>query len=62
MGISTAVLEVGLLAMGVGDVWLHVLLMTLGICLSLLGPGAWSVDARLFGWRRIDIHDPRSRG
>ena len=23
--------------------------------LALLGPGAWSVDARLFGWKRIDI-------
>jgi len=28
--------------------------------LSLLGPGAWSVDAHLFGMRRIDI-DPRER-
>jgi Na+-driven multidrug efflux pump len=23
--------------------------------LALLGPGAWSADARLFGWKRIDI-------
>lgn len=23
--------------------------------LALLGPGAWSIDARLFGWKRIDI-------
>lgn len=23
--------------------------------LALLGPGAWSVDARVFGWKRIDI-------
>ena len=22
---------------------------------ALLGPGAWSVDARLFGWKRIEI-------
>jgi hypothetical protein len=32
--------------------------------LALLGPGAWSVDARLFGWRRIEIRDrdaPASR-
>jgi putative oxidoreductase len=60
MGVLTAILEVALFFVGAGDVWIHVLLTTLGICLSLLGPGAWSVDARLFGWRRIDIHDPRS--
>jgi hypothetical protein len=23
--------------------------------LALLGPGAWSIDARLFGWKRIEI-------
>ena len=34
-----------------------ILLATLGVCLALLGPGAWSVDARLFGGRRIDIQD-----
>jgi putative oxidoreductase len=34
-----------------------ILLGTLGVSLALLGPGAWSVDARLFGWRRIDIRD-----
>ena len=23
--------------------------------LAMLGPGRWSVDARLFGWKRIDL-------
>jgi uncharacterized membrane protein YphA (DoxX/SURF4 family) len=23
--------------------------------LALLGPGAWSIDARLFGWKRINL-------
>jgi uncharacterized membrane protein YphA (DoxX/SURF4 family) len=40
-----------------GDPWIHILLGTLGAGLALLGPGAWSVDARLFGWKRIDIRD-----
>lgn len=26
-----------------------------GLSLALLGPGAWSIDARLFGRRRIEI-------
>jgi putative oxidoreductase len=37
------------------DRWAQVLLGTIGSALALLGPGAWSVDARLFGWKRIDI-------
>lgn len=43
-----------------GDPWFYILLGTLGVALALLGPGAWSVDARLFGWKRIDIRDRRS--
>ena len=31
------------------------LLSTIGAALALVGPGAFSVDARLFGWRRINI-------
>ena len=33
----------------------HLLLAALGVSLVMLGPGAWSVDARLFGRKRIDI-------
>lgn len=40
-----------------GDLWFYILLGTLSVALALLGPGAWSADARLFGWKRIDIRD-----
>jgi hypothetical protein len=40
-----------------GDAWIPILLGTLGASLAMLGPGAWSFDARLFGWKRIDIRD-----
>jgi uncharacterized membrane protein YphA (DoxX/SURF4 family) len=40
-----------------GDPWSCIILGTLGAALAMLGPGAWSVDARLFGWKRIGIRD-----
>ena len=36
-----------------GDPWSNILLAAMGVALSMIGPGVWSLDARLFGWRRI---------
>jgi uncharacterized membrane protein YphA (DoxX/SURF4 family) len=33
------------------------LVATIGAALALIGPGAWSIDARLFGWKRVDVRD-----
>ena len=44
-----------------GDLAVEVLLSTLALAIALVGPGAWSVDARLFGWKRIDIGNPRNK-
>ena len=32
----------------------HILVATFGAALAMLGPGSWSVDARVFGWKRIE--------
>ena len=38
-----------------------VLLAASAAALALIGPGAWSLDARLFGWRRLEIRDRKNR-
>src|SRR5260370_42544106 len=34
-----------------------IVLAVVGAALAMLGPGIWSIDARLFGRKRIDIGD-----
>jgi len=41
--------------------WRWIMLATLGAALVLIGPGAWSVDARLFGWKRLEIRDRKRK-
>jgi hypothetical protein len=42
------------------DPWAGVLLAAIGAALAMLGPGAWSADSRLFGWKRIDVRNRAS--
>ena len=39
---------------------LHILQAVFGIGLAMIGPGVWSLDARLYGWRRLEIPSRKS--
>ena len=43
-----------------GHPWRWSMLATLGAALAVIGPGAWSIDARLFGWKRVEIGPPKN--
>jgi uncharacterized membrane protein YphA (DoxX/SURF4 family) len=49
----TAIIGLWSVFSGIGDPWSQLQLAILGAGLAMLGPGSWSVDARLFGRKRI---------
>ena len=55
VAILVCLLQLGMLALSQGSVDHHLLQADLALALAFLGPGAWSLDARLFGRRRVEI-------
>jgi uncharacterized membrane protein YphA (DoxX/SURF4 family) len=59
-GIVVALVEAWKILAIPGDTWLWLLLGTIAGALAMLGPGRWSIDARLFGWKRVEAPPRRS--
>jgi putative oxidoreductase len=55
VGVIVALLGVGAVISGTPYVRGAILLAVVGLALAMLGPGVTSIDARLFGRKRIDI-------
>jgi putative oxidoreductase len=57
-GVLVTCVEVGFLLLGTVHLRSAILLGAVGAALVALGPGAISIDARLFGRKRLDIREP----
>ena len=53
-GVLLGIVEVWIACLCVGDPLIPIMLAILGLTLAMLGPGAWSIDARLFGRKHIE--------
>ena len=53
MGTLVAVVQAWIALTGAGDESVPIILAALGGTLAMIGPGAWSIDARLFGRKYI---------
>ena len=57
VGTLITVVELWIAFTYVGNPWISILLATIGGTSAMLGPGAFSVDARLFGRRHLEVFE-----
>ena len=53
-GVLVALLEICIALFFAPNPLIHIMAATFGATLAMIGPGAWSLDARLFGRKRIE--------
>ena len=57
VGTLVPIVELSIIFSHSGHLWPAVVLAALGASLAMVGPGAWSVDARLFGRKHIQTSE-----
>ena len=57
-GVLAAFVEAWIAVCTSGNAAIPAVLAVLSLTLAMIGPGAWSVDARLYGRRRIALSEP----
>jgi putative oxidoreductase len=55
VGTLIAVVELWIAVAHLSDPWISIMLATIGATFAMLGPGAFSIDALLFGRRHLDV-------
>lgn len=53
-GTLVGIVELSIVFSHTGDPWIPTILATFGATLAMIGPGAWSIDARLFGRKHFE--------
>jgi len=54
VGALIAILGLWIAASHIAGTWISIVVATLGGTGAMIGPGAWSIDARLFGRKQIE--------
>jgi putative oxidoreductase len=55
VGVLVAAMEIWTIFSRSVDPWISIMLAVLGVTLAMIGPGAWSIDAHLFGRKHFEI-------
>jgi putative oxidoreductase len=61
MGIVSTMAEVWIILAGTHEPLIPVVVGTLSATLAMIGPGAWSIDARIFGRKHIETRLHRKK-
>jgi len=56
-GTLAAITELSILILGADHPRSAIMQVAAGISIGMLGPGVWSIDALLFGRKRLDLHE-----
>jgi uncharacterized membrane protein YphA (DoxX/SURF4 family) len=55
VGTMITIVELWIVCSSSGGLGIPIILATLGAALAMIGPGAWSIDAHLFGRKHFEI-------